>query len=120
LGSAFVGRSENGVVFVEVYKAESQQENKLINLFARYQVEICLFDPVLEVFVSNGLLIASNNDWNWELNPVFEKFGAFPLSGGSTDAVLVLMLAANATYTAIASGSNNTTGEALVEVYEIE
>jgi len=31
-----------------------------------------------------------------------------------------LTLAANATYTAIASGSNNTTGEALVEVYEIE
>ncbi len=148
--------SENGVVLVEVYDAESQQESKLVNLSARYHVgtgdevliagftvlgegnkrvlirgvgpeldeefgiENCLVDPVLEVFDSNGLLIASNNDWSWELNPVFETVGAFPLSEGSTDAAVVLTLAANATYTAIVSGSNNSTGEALVEVYEIE
>jgi hypothetical protein len=44
--------------------------------------------------------------------------GAFGLAAGSTDSAMILTLPAGA-YTAQVSGANNTTGIALVEIYEI-
>lgn len=84
-----------------------------------FGIENCLVDPVLEIYDSNGIRIATNDDWDWDLTSVFETVGAFPLTENSTDSALVLTLAANETYTAVVSGSDGTTGEALVEVYEV-
>ena len=44
--------------------------------------------------------------------------GAFALPSGSKDAVLLISLAPG-NYTALISGANDTTGIALVEVYEV-
>jgi hypothetical protein len=45
--------------------------------------------------------------------------GAFPLAAGSRDAAALVTLPAGSTYTVKVSGVNNTSGEALVEVYEV-
>ena len=45
--------------------------------------------------------------------------GAFPLAEGSRDSALLVTLPSGA-YTIQVSGANNTTGVALVEVYEIQ
>ena len=53
------------------------------------------------------------------LAPTFAQIGAFPLTPASRDAALLVTLPAGSTYTIQVSGVSNTTGEALVEVYEV-
>ena len=62
--------------------------------------------------------IASNDNWSPADATVFQQVGAFALPPGSKDAALVRVLGAGA-YTAQASGLANSTGVALVEVYEL-
>jgi sugar lactone lactonase YvrE len=91
-----------------------------------------LADPVLKIYAANGTLIAQNDNWGTpqpidntqiaasaaDVTAAASASGAFPLPSGSKDAAIVITLAPGA-YTAIVSGANNTTGAALVEVYEI-
>jgi hypothetical protein len=78
-----------------------------------------LADPQFEVFASgNTTAVARNNDWDASLAPTFTAVGAFNLTAGSRDAALVTPLAPGA-YTVQVSGVNNSTGEALVEIYEV-
>jgi hypothetical protein len=53
------------------------------------------------------------------LTNAFARAGAFPISSFSRDAALLVSLVPG-TYTAQVSGVNDTTGVALVEVYELE
>jgi hypothetical protein len=78
-----------------------------------------LADPELTIFDGNKP-INSNDDWagNAEIASVADSIGAFPLPAGSKDAVLMITLAPGV-YTAQVRGKGNTTGNALVEVYEI-
>lgn len=85
-----------------------------------FGVEGILEDPILEIFDSNGIRIAGNDNWGSSLSTVFEQVGAFKLDENTKDAALSITLPADATYTAIVRGRHNTTGEALVEVHEIE
>ncbi len=85
-----------------------------------FDVPDVLSDPVLEIYNSDGVRIAGNDDWAVGLADTFEQVGAFALDTGSADAALSITLAADATYTAIVRGADGGTGEALVEVYEIE
>lgn len=77
-----------------------------------------LNDPRLEVYEGTTKL-ADNDNWDPALAPVFASVAAFALPAGSRDAALVLSLPAGRSYTAQVSGVGNTTGEALVEVYEL-
>jgi hypothetical protein len=77
-----------------------------------------LSDPRLEVYEGTTKL-ADNDNWDPALAPVFASVAAFALPAGSRDAALVLTLAAGRSYTAQVSGVGNTTGEALIEVYEL-
>ncbi len=77
-----------------------------------------LIDPRLEIHDATGR-IAENDNWDAALAPVFAQVGAFPLPVGSKDSALVLTLTAGRAYTAQVSGGGGTTGEALVEVYEV-
>jgi hypothetical protein len=52
------------------------------------------------------------------LAATFEHLGAFALDAGSKDAALVIELDAGKPYTVHVSGTGQTTGEALVEVYD--
>jgi hypothetical protein len=76
-----------------------------------------LVDPKLEVF-SGGAKVAENDNWLAADGPIFTSVGAFALTTGSRDAALVTTLQPG-NYTAQVSGVGNTSGIALVEVYEL-
>jgi hypothetical protein len=79
-----------------------------------------LTDPQISVLTSSGALAANNNDWgdNTSVRDAAASVGAFALTAGSRDAALIATLSPGA-YTAQVSGVNNSTGIALVEVYEL-
>lgn len=96
-----------------------------------FGVASALADPILDVYDGFGTLIGSNNNWA-EAGPrpifaqldsapaaIFSQVGAFPLPPGSRDAALFGTLPGLSTYTAHVRGANNTTGEALIEIYEV-
>ncbi|MCX6954257.1 MAG: hypothetical protein NTV51_19065 [Verrucomicrobia bacterium] len=78
-----------------------------------------LADPKLEVF-SGQTVVASNDNWDATATPAATQTaaGAFPLTAGSKDAVLIVNLSPGS-YTAQVSGVGATTGVALVEIYEL-
>lgn len=76
-------------------------------------------DPKLEIFTSpGGVKVAENDNWNAMLQPVARSVGAFDFSPGGRDAALVITLPPG-NYTAQISGVGGTTGDAIVEVYEV-
>ena len=85
-----------------------------------------LADPVLQLIQTKGSTrtVVREND-NWEtgndvalITAATTKAGAFPLTSGSKDSVLLLNLPPG-TYNATVSGVGGTTGVGLVEVYEV-
>jgi hypothetical protein len=85
---------------------------------AAFGVSQPLSDPVLTIFDSNGSAIASNNNWQSDPNNiVLLRDGLAPPN--PLDSALVLHLPAGA-YTAVVSGANGATGNALVEVYHLD
>ena len=80
-----------------------------------------LANPRLEIFSSPTVRVAENDNWSGtaELKVAFASVGAFALAAdNSPDAALVATLPPG-NYTAQVTGVNNTTGVALVEVYEL-
>ena len=76
-----------------------------------------LADPKLEVFRGEARL-AENDNWDQAAGATFASVGAFPFAGGSRDAAVVVSLNPG-NYSAQVSGVANTTGIALIEVYEL-
>jgi len=79
-----------------------------------------LADPRIEVFDKDNNKIAENDDWDASLTDTFTALGAFALTPGGRDAALITPLPAGTSYTVILRGADGGTGEALVEVYEVE
>ena len=89
-----------------------------------------LSDPVLTVYNSANVVVASNDNWatpvgpgaatNAQLSAAFSSVGAFAFGTTTTsrDSALLTTLAPG-NYTAQVAGAGGTTGIALVEVYEI-
>ncbi len=80
-----------------------------------------LANPQLRLFSSRATELGYNDDWltgaGW--SQAFASVGAFPLGNATTrDAVLVVRLPPGS-YTAQASGVGNTSGVALIEVYDL-
>lgn len=86
---------------------------------APFGVADCLANPRLELHNNKGELIAANDDWGGDpiVAATMAKVGAFPLADSSKDAGLLLTLPPGV-YTAHVSGVNQSTGVALVEIYE--
>ena len=86
---------------------------------AAFGVTGVLADPKLELF-SGSAKINENDNWAGAdaLVNSFSSVGAFALDVNSKDAALLATLAPGS-YTVQVSGVANTTGVALVEVYEI-
>jgi hypothetical protein len=78
-----------------------------------------LDDPALRIIDSRGATVAANDNWDAAIAPLFSQVGAFQLDLGSRDSVILATLSANTTYTVQVSGVAETTGEALVEIYEV-
>ena len=88
---------------------------------AEFGVPGALQDPELVIRpLGEETVIASNNDWNnnAEIASTSATLGAFALSSTADAAILVTLNPG--TYTATVSGVDETTGVALVEVYEVE
>ncbi len=81
-----------------------------------------LANPTLSIIDSTGKTVATNDDWETNANLADLRAAtsllAFPLAGGSRDSALLVTLPPGA-YTCVVSGVNNTSGTALVEVYEV-
>jgi hypothetical protein len=75
-----------------------------------------LADPVLEFHDGNGVLIRSNDDWSDTQSDDLQTVGLAPADAAES-AILMRLPAGN--YTAIVRGKNDTTGVALVEVYDL-
>jgi hypothetical protein len=76
-----------------------------------------LLDPVLELHDGSGNLVTQNDDWRSDQEQAITDSGLAP-SDDRESAILTTL--APGGYTAIVRGKNNTTGVALVEVYNLE
>jgi len=86
---------------------------------AAFGVTGTLADPILQVR-SGAELLNENDDWGnaTAISTAAASVGAFSLPTSSKDAALLVTLPAGS-YTAQVSGASETTGVALVEIYEI-
>lgn len=91
---------------------------------ASFGVASALADPKLEIYGAGSVTaIAANDNWSTpataaETAAAASQVGAFALPAASKDAALLLSLTPGS-YTAQVSGVDNTTGSALVEIYEL-
>jgi hypothetical protein len=76
-----------------------------------------LQDPMLELHDNTGALIFSNDNWRETQEAAIEATGLQP--NDDREAAIVATLDPGA-YTAILRGTNNTTGTALVEAYDLD
>jgi len=84
---------------------------------ASYGVSGVLTDPTVTIYDSTGSVVASNDNWQSNINAsLVQKNGLAPPN--PLEAALVLNLRAGA-YTAIVRGANDGTGVGLAEVYTI-
>ncbi len=76
--------------------------------------------PVLKLLNADSVVLAQNSGWadDPDIATAAAASGGFPLPAGSADACLLLTLSPGR-YSAIVSGKNDTTGIALIEVYEV-
>ena len=77
-----------------------------------------LSDPVLELHDSAGNVIASNDDWHDSANASQIQQSGLGPTDSLEAAILITVNPGN--YTAVVSGYGNTTGNGLVEAYEMD
>jgi hypothetical protein len=138
----------DGVALVEVYDLDQGSDSTLANISTRGVVETddnvliggfiilggdstkvllralgpslpvsgSLVDPTIELHDGNGMTIASNDDWRDEQETVINATGIPPTKDAESAIVSTLV---PGSYTAIVRGKNNTTGVALVELYQL-
>lgn len=85
---------------------------------APFNVGGTLSDPILRLYNGAGALVLTNDNWSTNDTATMDAVGAFRLSNGSRDAALVATLSPGI-YTAQVSGANDTSGVALLELYDV-
>jgi hypothetical protein len=92
----------------------------------QYNVPNALADPTLELHDRSGALIASNDNWQHTIiggiitrDQVQDIMHSGHAPGDPNDSAIIAELP-EGNYTAIVRGVNNTTGVALVEVYDLD
>ena len=85
---------------------------------AAYGVSGVLSDPTLTIQDSSGTVIASNDNWQDDVNWIDVRKNALSPHKSRSESALVLHLPAGA-YTAIVRGANGGTGIGLAEVYTL-
>ncbi len=81
-----------------------------------FGVEGALGDPVLELHDANGSTLMSNDDWQSSQQAEIEATGLAPTDSHES-AIVMSLLSGN--YTAVVRGKDDTTGVAVVEVYNV-
>jgi hypothetical protein len=75
-----------------------------------------LQDPTLDLYDVNGVLLMSDDNWQDSQETLLQSTGLTPTD--DAESAIIKSLASGA-YTAVVRGKNNTTGVALVEVYNL-
>ncbi len=107
IGGFILNQSGNATVLTRAIGPELTQ----------HHVPNALQDPTLELHNINGALIASNDNWRNNQEQAIEATGLAPTDDRES-AILSTLNPGN--YTAIVRGTNNSTGNALVEVYVLQ
>jgi hypothetical protein len=121
----FVGTAENALTpgFVISGTAPKRLLIRAVGPgLATFGLGSLLADPEFSVFpASSSVAVATSNDWggNAELRAAFTGAGAFALADTSRDAAVLVTLPPGG-YTVVTSGVGNTTGTALVEIYDLD
>lgn len=76
-----------------------------------------LQDPTLDLYDANGLVIMSDDNWRDSQETLIQSSGLTPTN--DAESAIITSLASGA-YTAVVRGKDNTTGVALVEVYNLQ
>jgi hypothetical protein len=76
-------------------------------------------DPTLELHDSSDATLAFNNDWKDSQQNEIQNTGV-PPTNDLESAIVVTLPANNSVYTVILRGNNNTTGNGIVEVYDLD
>jgi hypothetical protein len=82
-----------------------------------FGVSGALADPTLELHNGNGAIIGQNDNWKSTQEQAIQNSGYAPPKDAEA-AIMATLQPGN--YTAIVRGKNNTTGVALVEVYNLD
>jgi len=114
----FVGTGENVMIAGFTLGGGSRKVvvRALGPTLAQFGVPSVLQNPTLALFDANGQQIASNDDWASTQAGEIQASGLAPPSP-SESAIIITRPAGNTT--AVVSGKNGTTGNALVEVYAL-
>jgi hypothetical protein len=121
---AFVGTGSNVLIAGFVISGNTAETVLIRGVgpgLSAFGVTGLLNAPTLALYDSAGNLVASNTAWGGTpaLSNAFTQVGAFSLAPNSNDTALLVALAPG-TYTAEVSGAGNTTGVALIELYEVQ
>ena len=84
---------------------------------AKAEIANALADTVLELYGSDGSLIASNDDWKESQQSEIEESGVPPEDERESAIVITLD---PGSYTAVVRGRENTTGIAVAEIYDLD
>jgi hypothetical protein len=80
-------------------------------------------DPKLELVRSDGVTVATNDDWGQgdvtRLRAAFRETGAFGLADPSSKDAALLVTVTPGAYSALVSAGGGQTGDVLLEVYEV-
>ena len=88
-----------------------------LNLFG---VAGAMLDPGVNVVAASGAnVVATNDNWDAKMAPLFSYLGAFPLATGSRDAAALLSLPAGA-YTIALAPRTGAAGISLAELYLVK
>jgi hypothetical protein len=120
-GRSFVGTGDNvlisGFIIGDVGSA-TVVVRALGPSLASHGVSNALSDPILTIYDSTGSLIATNDNWQDDNNAIdVQRNGLAPPN--ALESAIVLRLPPGE-YTAVVRGTNGATGNALVEVYDID
>ncbi len=77
-----------------------------------------LANPTLELHDESGALLMSNDNWRSAQEQEIIATGLSPPS--NVESAIVVTLPSDSSYTAIVRGANNTTGVALLEIYDLD
>ena len=84
---------------------------------ARFNVPNTLQDPMLQLHDGTGAVLTSNDDWKVPQQAAIEATGFAPPDDRESAILLSLQPGA---YTVFESGKNGTTGNGLIEVYDVD
>jgi hypothetical protein len=77
-----------------------------------------LANPTLELHSSTGAILKTNDNWRSTQEPEIIATGVAPAN--NFESAMVVTLTSNASYSAIVRGVGDTTGAALLEVYDLD